>query len=108
VEHLNTPALLRMDEIEKAVDSFKPKRSAGPDEIPLLIFKDSFPVICNQVMKLFNICFCSRMIPPEWKTARPKPIFEKGDPKSAKNYRPISNLNLHTKHVFFTDLIMMT
>jgi len=84
-------------ELETAVKSFKPKKSFGPDDVPLVVFKDSLPVMGNQILKLFNLIVVQGRIPDGWRLARIKPILKKGDPSQVINYRPISNLNSISK-----------
>jgi len=67
-------------ELRKVVGTFKRKKSFGPDEVPLLVFKDSLPVLEEHVLKLFNKIASSGAVPKGWKTAKLKPIFKKGDP----------------------------
>lgn len=78
-------------------DHFKPKRSCGPDDIPLIVLKDSLQVMAYYIKKLFNKLALGDKIPSTWKYAKIKPIFKKGDPKLVENYRPISNLNSISK-----------
>ncbi len=90
-------AAFTREEIRKALESFKPKKSAGPDEIPLLILKSCYVALEGCVNHLFNqITTCGR-IPKLWKVARIKPILKKGDSTKVENYRPISNLNSISK-----------
>jgi len=48
---------------------------------------------------LFNSCLNTQKMPSCWKIANVCPIFRKGDPSLASNYRPISLLNT-TEKVF--------
>lgn len=85
------------EEVKNAVDSFKNKRSFGPDDVPMVAFKSGYGIISVWVIKLFNSILQTGKIPCEWKLARLKPIFKKGDPTNVSNYRPISNLNSISK-----------
>jgi hypothetical protein len=80
-------------EIEKALSSFKPKKSSGPDEVPLLIFKSCFEPLLRPVMQLFNAIAVKGMNPKAWKLARFKPKFKKGAKDQIDNNHPISNLS---------------
>ena len=86
-----------LEEIQKALKSFKPKKSSGPDEIPLLIYKTCFGPLEKPVHSLFKQITRSGKIPTIWKLARLKPILKKGDSSKVENYRPISNLNSISK-----------
>jgi hypothetical protein len=79
-------------EIDKAISTFKPKRSSGVDEIPMLVLKGCYNFIRPIIKKLFDIVVDVGRIPKIWKLARLKPIHKKGDKTKVINYRPISNL----------------
>jgi len=85
------------EEIITALKTFKPKRSAGPDDIPLLIIKLGISVLMKPIYRLFTLVGQSKKLPVEWKTARIKPIHKKGSKLEIGNYRPISNLNSVSK-----------
>jgi len=85
------------EEIRKAFSTFKPKKSTGPDDIPMLVLKCSQEVLMRHLSSLFNLIIAQCKIPEAWKTARLKPIFKKGDRGVISNYRPISNLNSISK-----------
>lgn len=90
-------AAFTVEEIRKALESFKPKKSAGPDEIPLIVFKTCFDPLEEHVHCLFRQITTLGKIPRMWKLARLKPILKKGDSSCVENYRPISNLNTISK-----------
>lgn len=85
------------EEIELAMGSFKPKKSFGPDEIPMMVLKQCFDVLRDHLSHLFRLITDTGVIPETWKLARLKPIFKKGDRTKIENYRPISNLNSVSK-----------
>jgi len=85
------------EEIDKALETFKPKKSSGPDDIPMMLLKDSKVTLVPWFKKLFNLIADKNIIPSEWKVARLKPIYKKGDRSSVTNYRPVSNLNSISK-----------
>lgn len=84
-------------EVQKALESFKPKKSSGPDEIPLIVLKLCYEALQDHIMHLFTLISTQGKIPDTWKLARLKPIFKKGDHSKIENYRPISNLNSISK-----------
>ena len=85
------------EELQKALSSFKPKKSSGPDEIPMLVIKTCFDCLKPWIVRLFEKIIQVGYIPDTWKLARLKPIFKKGDRPKAENYRPISNLSSVSK-----------
>jgi hypothetical protein len=85
------------EEIQKAVSTFKSKKSSGPDEIPLLVVKSCVESLLPSISYLFSLITTTGRIPEVWRIARMKPIFKKGDKSKIENYRPISNLNSLSK-----------
>jgi hypothetical protein len=69
----------------------------GPDEIPMIIFKECLGVLTPYLCHLFELIILKGRIPKVWKVARVKPIFKKGDKLCVENYWPISNLNSISK-----------
>ncbi len=85
-------------EITEAMSSFKTKRSAGLDGIPLIVLKTCFAALLPSIFQLFKMITNGRgKIPVAWKVAKIKPIFKKGDRYCLENYRPISYLNSISK-----------
>ncbi len=77
--------------MREALKTFKPKKSSGPDKIPLLIIKTCYDVLEHVILKLFNLIVTSGTIPDTWRLAK------KGDRFKIENYRLISNLNSISK-----------
>ncbi len=84
-------------EIRDALSSFKPKKSSGPDEIPLVVLKKCFDSLERPIKHLLYTIARYGKLPVSWKCARIKPILKKGDKTKVENYRPISNLNSVSK-----------
>jgi len=47
------------------------------------------PIISEKLSQIFNECLLKDIFPGSLKIAEVIPIFKKGDPKKAANYRPI-------------------
>jgi hypothetical protein len=86
-----------LEEMRTAISTFKPKKSAGPDEVPLMVLKTCYPVLEPVLSRLFEKIVLTNRIPRAWKVARIKPIHKKGPASVVKNFRPISNLNSVSK-----------
>lgn len=72
-------------------NKIKNKRSAGPDDIPMFLFKQSILASCVPVMtSLINDSFRAGVFPEELKCSKVIPVFKKGDPSLVENYRPIA------------------
>ena len=75
----------------------KPKKSCGPDELPVTIFKDHYGSLHAKLLYLFNLSLNAGIVPNSLKIAKVVPIFKAGDKKLINNYRPISLLNSISK-----------
>ena len=92
-----SPTLFSHQDILRAIEAMKPKRSSGPDEITMSIIRDCKEVLIPHFVTLFNNVLLTGLIPSEWKRAIIRPILKKGDPADINNYRPISNLSSISK-----------
>jgi len=75
----------------------KNKLSAGIDEVPTRLVKESINEICEPLTYIINNSFLYGIYPSQLKYAIVKPIYKKGDPMSKENYRPISILTAFNK-----------
>jgi len=100
--------LITQEEVIDSIKCLKVGKASGPDGIDNRILKEAMHQLSNPLCDLFNSCLNTCKMPSCWKTANVCPIFKKGDPSLASNYRPISLLNttekiferiLH-KHIF--------
>ena len=71
----------------KRLNATKPK---GPSAIPAWAHKDSSSAIAKHLCFVFNKFIEEGKFPRELKAAEVTPIYKKGDPLDAENYRPIS------------------
>lgn len=86
------------EEIEKAAKHLKNNKACGIDHIVNEHIKATLPHMKHIYVKLFNIVLNSGFIPKSWTTGIINPIFKnKGDPKNAENYRPITLLSCFGK-----------
>jgi len=81
-----------INEVEKAVKEFQTKRCTGHDELPIILYKDSFEITGRAITKLLNLVATSNTIPDNWRISKIFPVHKKGSKTSPENYRPISNI----------------
>ena len=79
-------------EIEKLIDNFAPKTSAGHDKLSMKLLKVLKNVITQPLTVIINQMLNTGIFPEHLKIARVIPIFKKGDESILDNYRPISLL----------------
>ncbi|MCP4459583.1 MAG: reverse transcriptase family protein, partial [Cytophagales bacterium] len=72
-------------------------KAAGPDGIHGKVLKYCARSLAYPLSILFNLCFVTGCIPPDWKLASVVPVFKKDDKNSVENYRPISLTSLVMK-----------
>ena len=85
------------DEILNICKDININKASCIDNISSEILRDAFMVLPTRLGMLFNTCFNSAIIPPEWKIAKITPLPKAGNSKIVSNYRPISLLPLLSK-----------
>ena len=82
------------EEILRIILSLNNSKSTGPNSIPTEILKLLGPSICVPLKEIINISFATGIYPEKLKIAEIVAVFKnKGDPRQANNYRPISLLS---------------
>jgi hypothetical protein len=76
--------------VYKALKSFKPKCSFGPDGLPSILLHNTAEVISHPLSFIFDASFRAGVLPTCWRDALVTPVFKKGATSSPSNYRPIS------------------
>ena len=86
-------------QVEKVIDSLKPKWSKDVYEMDSSMIKDLAPSLTKPITHIVNISFTQGQgsFPEYWKPAAVVPIFKGADPHSVSNYRPISILPVMSK-----------
>ena len=67
-----------------------PKSAGGPDGFHPIFLKNCNESLSQPLAYLFSLSYAHSFLPPSWRHAYITPIFKKGDPSCATNYRPIS------------------
>ena len=84
-------------EISDIISLLKAGKSLGPNSIPMKILKLLSPLIVFPLSQIINKSFQSGIFPDKMKLAKVIPLFKKGCPLTAFNYRPNSLLSILSK-----------
>lgn len=84
-------------EVLSLLNNLNPFKSTGPDGISPRVLKAFSATLADSVTQLVNESLSTSVVPLSCKRATVTPIYKKGDPLSAGNYRPISLLNSLSK-----------
>ena len=76
--------------ILKLLQSLKPHKAAGPDNLKPALLKQLAPQIAPILTTIFNKSLDTGEVPSDWRNAHVTPIYKKGSRYDAANYRPIS------------------
>ena len=91
------------DNVIKLIHSLKRGKSPGPDGISNDLLINNAQWWVDPLANLFTLIDEHGFIPEDWLTSILVPIFKKGNPSNAGNYRPISLLSaigkLYSKHL---------
>ena len=78
------------EEICTILKNLKKGKAAGPDGLVAEMFLSSSHIAVPYLLKLFNCIFSAGVFPELWSKAVIIPIYKKGNPNDADNYRGIS------------------
>ena len=88
------PISIGEEEFEESLKSLKLRKAAGVDQITAEMIKFADEATRENIRLIIERCLCGDDIPEEWRYARIHPLYKKGDPKVAKNYRGIAIVNV--------------
>lgn len=72
--------------IQKLLESVRPDKACGPDQIPARVLKESAFQLAPVLASLFQQSFEDDTIPSAWKDANITAILKKGHSADPKNY----------------------
>ena len=84
-------------EISDTISLLKTAKSIGPNSIPIKLLEILSPHISPLLSDIVNESFQSGIFPEKLRLAKVIPLFKKGCPLTASNYRPISLLSVFSK-----------
>ena len=84
-------------DVSDIISLLKSGKSLGPNSIPMKILKCLSPLISSPLSQIINESFQGGIFPGKMKLAKVIPLFKKGCPLTASNYRPISLLSVFSK-----------
>ena len=90
---------VNLSQLEKTLFSLPNKNSCMEDDIPVKILKLCFAIIGRYLLRIINKSFVTGIVPSVWKRAVVIPLYKKGDPSMASNFRPVTNIPNITKIV---------
>jgi hypothetical protein len=90
---VNMPELT-MEEVERCIYSAKPWKAPGGDGLPAMVWRQLWPVVKEQVLRLFRGSLDQGLLPTQWRNAKIIPLKKpsKRNYAVAKTWRPISLL----------------
>ena len=84
---------ITIEDIDKELDNLNEKKACTLSGIPTKVLKRASDICNNELLKVWNQeIVTNKNFPNNLKLAEISPIFKKGDPNIASNYRPISVL----------------
>ena len=87
----NSCTSINMSELLSAIQKMKQKGTAGPDNIPPILFKSLGPFALQELLSIFNASFHLANCPWIWRVAIIIPLLKAGkSPGDVTSFRPIS------------------
>ena len=99
---------VKPEEVSKIISGLKNSKSAGTDFINTWVIKLVAREILPAVTHVVNLSISKSEFPVLWKLSKVVPLLKKGDPLTAKNYRPVALLPIFSKileKVVFLQLV---
>ena len=75
--------------VKKLLLNINPTKAGGPDTIPCRFLRELAEELAPLLTLIFRQSVSTGELPNIWKTTHVAPIFKKGSPSAAENYRPV-------------------
>ena len=95
--------VITTDEVTNAIKSLKNSKSPGLDNILNEYFLEAGDILIGHLTDIFNGIFNSGVFPESWSKGIIVPVYKKGDPTLADNYRAITLSSCMSK--LFTSIL---
>ena len=102
------PIVVTEPGVRTLMENLHPNKASGPDGIPARLLKELAKELSPVFTTLFQASLDQSKIPEDWKSAYITPLFKKGDPLKASNYRPVSLTSIPCKlleHIVHSNVI---
>ncbi|CDS06596.1 hypothetical protein LRAMOSA09124 [Lichtheimia ramosa] len=90
IDNTDTPSPFTSDQVKAVIKKLHPRKAPGIDHITGAMLKPIVSQLAPVLASYFTLCWLWSWTPKDWRIAQVVPIFKKGDPTVAANYRPIS------------------
>ncbi len=77
-------------DVQKYLDKLEKNKSTGPDALSPRLLKELKQQILKPLTDIYNLSLQQNTDPEDWKQAKEKPIFKKGEKSEVLNYGPIN------------------
>ena len=88
---------VKQEDVMKIISRLKNSKSSGVDYIDTATLKLVAREILPAITHIINLSISQGTFPTIWKHSKVIPLLKKGDPLSAKNYRPVALLPILSK-----------
>ena len=85
------------EDVDRAIRRLKKRKAPGLDGIPNEAWIYARDILRETVAKVLNKIWQGGVFPEEWRVGVVKPIYKKGCKKLAKNYRPVTLMDIAYK-----------
>ena len=87
-----------IEELNDTIESFRPNKAGGPDEMIIEFFKDMDPENRLHILELYNEIYDTQQLPPHFNEVLVVQLYKPGKaPEQFSSYRPTALLNVTYK-----------
>jgi hypothetical protein len=86
-----------IEELKLVLCKMKNNKAPGADGIPYEFYKNSSELLLSKLLHFYNLIFINNRAPQSFKRSVIYPLFKKGDPNVAQNYRGLSFIDCVAK-----------